>query len=264
MTDAPVLVDSSSPGIVVLTLNRPRRRNALNGALLESLAEAVAAAESDPTKRVLILRGAGPAFCAGLDLKEALDETVSESVAQLVLRALRSLARSRLISIAEVNGPAMAGGAGLMCACDFALAADDVQIGFPEVHRGLVAALVMCFLSRNMAGRHVRSLVLLGQPVEARHAEAIGLVNQAVPRAELSSRVMRLAQEILQGGPVAVERTKFLLDEFSPWDLGADLDAALRHHTEMRGSAEAAEGLRAFVEKRPPAWQTNLGQEGTR
>jgi methylglutaconyl-CoA hydratase len=197
-------------------------------------------------------------FCAGLDLKEALDAAASERNAHLVLRTLRTVARSRLISIASVQGAAMAGGAGLMSACDFAVAADDAKFGFPEVHRGLVAAIVMCFLMRNVPGRHVRSLVLLGNTIDAPEAVAIGLINRAVPSSQLGDETLTLAKLILKGAPSAVERTKTLLDQFSPWDLSEDLDLALRQHTDARETLEAQEGLLAFLEKRPPMWQTFL------
>jgi methylglutaconyl-CoA hydratase len=249
------------PGIASITLNRPDRRNALNAALLEALCEAIGAAEHQRSKRVLILRGAGPVFCAGLDLKEALDETAAEHNSQLVLKSLRSIARSRLISIAVVQGAAMAGGAGLMSACDFALAADDARIGFPEVHRGLVAALVMCFVARNVPGRHVRSLLMLGHSVDAKRAEAIGLVNEAIPVAQLDERATRLAADLLTAAPAALEHTKALLERFSPWDLSEDLDAALRHHMQARSSLEAREGLLAFLEKRPPMWETHAPED---
>ncbi len=262
MADAPVLIDNTRPGMVMLTLNRPERRNALNAALLEALCAAIEEAEKDRTRRVLIVRGAGPVFCAGLDLKESLDEAAAERNARLVLKTLRTLARSRLISIAAVHGAAMAGGAGLMAACDFAVAADDAKFGFPEVRRGLVAAIVMCFLMRNVPGRHVRSLALLGNAIDAREAGAIGLINRAVPAGRLMEAVFALAGDVLKGAPAAVERTKALLDQMSPWDLSGDLDAAWRQHMEARGSLEAREGLLAFLEKRAPMWQTFL--EGLR
>ena len=261
MAEDPVLIDRSHAGIVVLTLNRPERRNALNATLLDALCAAIQAAGTDRTRRVLVLRGAGAAFCAGLDLQETLDETAAERNAHRVLRTLRTVARSRLISIACVQGAAMAGGAGLMAACDFAVAADDAKFGLPEVRRGLVAAIVMCFLMRNVAGRHVRSLVLQGNAIDAREAAAIGLINRAVPPARLVDEAMGLAGEILKGAPQAIERTKTLLDQLSPWDLSRDLDTALSHHMDAKGSLEAREGLRAFLEKRAPMWQTFLEEQ---
>jgi methylglutaconyl-CoA hydratase len=261
MAETPILVEGGPPGVVTLTLNRPERRNALNAALLEALADSIAEAEQDAARRVLILKGAGPVFCAGLDLKEAMDDAAAERNAHLVLKALRAIARTRLITIACVHGAAMAGGAGLMSACDFAVAADDAKIGFPEVHRGLVAAVVMCFVLRNIPGRHARSLLLLGHAIDAKRAETIGLINEAVPPAQLEDRVLRLATDLLMGAPGAVERTKTLLEQLSPWDLSDDLDAALRHHMEARNSLEAKEGLLAFMEKRPPMWQTHARTE---
>ena len=261
METPPILREAGMPGVSVITLNRPERRNALNAALLETLCEAIDAVEQERSKRVLILRGAGDVFCAGLDLKEALDEAAAERNALLVLKTLRTIARSRLVTIAAVQGAAMAGGAGLMCACDFAIVADNARIGFPEVHRGLVAALVMCFVARNVPGRHVRSLLMLGHPIDAKRAESIGLINEAVAPAQLDERAMRLAADLLTAAPFALEQTKRLLEQLSPWDLSEDLDAALRHHMQARASLEAREGLQAFLEKRPPMWETFAAEE---
>lgn len=261
MAEAPIQVDDRESGVVIVTLNRPERRNALNAELLDSLCDAITQAEQHVSKRVLVLRGAGPVFCAGLDLQEALDEEMAEHNAHRVLKTLRVIARSRLVTIAAVQGAAMAGGAGIMSACDFAVAADDARIGFPEVHRGLVAALVMTFVARNVPGRHVRSLLLRGQPIDAKEAQVIGLINEAVPADQLASKVMKLAGEILLAAPAATERTKRLLEQLSPWDLADDLDMALRQHMDARASLEAKEGLAAFLEKRPPMWLTHVKEE---
>src|SRR5947209_20378843 len=155
-----VLIEKESPQISVVTLNRPERRNALTLELLTELCAAIKVASEQPQERVLILRGAGAAFCTGLDLKEAADQTKAHSTAEMVAKTLITLSRTRLITIAAVHGAAVAGGAGIMSACDFVIAAERTRIGYPETRRGLVAGLVMTFLRRQLRERDLRELLL--------------------------------------------------------------------------------------------------------
>ena len=134
-----VLVEKKTPQITVLTLNRPDRRNSLSLQLLSELISAIKMASDQPEERVMILRGAGAAFCTGLDLKEAADHTKAHATADLVAKALIALSQTRLVTIAAVHGAAVAGGAGIMSACDYVVAAAKTKIGYPEVRRGLVA-----------------------------------------------------------------------------------------------------------------------------
>ncbi len=137
-----ILVEPLERGIVSVTLNRPDRRNALSIDLLEQLCAEIEQLANDPAQRVVILRGAGPVFSAGLDLQEAADSSLVERSAAAVSRALNLLRTSPLIMIAAVQGGAFAGGAGLMAACDIVIAAADAKIGFPEARRGLLPALI--------------------------------------------------------------------------------------------------------------------------
>lgn len=254
MTSSLVLSESAGAGVTRLTLNRAEKRNALSVELLQSLLAALTAAENDPAQRVLLLTGAGPVFCAGLDLAEAADPGRAHQSAELIARTLRRLSESRLVTIAVVRGAAIAGGAGLMSACDFALAEESTQIGYPETRRGLVAALVMTFLRRQLRERDARRILLTGEIFSARHAESIGLVNSAWAEGQLMPAAMKLAAEVMQGGPEAVGRTKQLLAQLWPSPLPADLERAMEIHLETRHSAEIQEGIGAFREKRPPKW----------
>src|SRR5213080_3271383 len=155
-----VLIEKQTPQITVLTLNRPERRNALTIGLLSELIAAIKIASDQLQERVLILRGAGAAFCTGLDLKEAADQTKTHATAAMVAKTLITLSQTRLITIAAVHGAAVAGGAGIMSACDFVIAAEGTKIGYPEVRRGLVAGLVMPFLRRQLRERDIRELLL--------------------------------------------------------------------------------------------------------
>lgn len=254
MAAALVLSESAGPGITLLTLNRAEKRNALSVELVQELLAALAVAEKDATQRVLILTGAGPVFCAGLDLAEAADPARAHQSAELIGQVLRRLSESRLVTIAVVRGAAIAGGAGLMSACDFAFAEESAQIGYPETRRGLVAALVMTFLRRQLRERDARRILLTGELFSGRHAEVIGLVNEALKADQLMPTALHTAAEVLQGGPEAVARTKQLLAQLWPSPLAADLERAMGTHLETRQSAEIQEGIAAFREKRPPKW----------
>jgi methylglutaconyl-CoA hydratase len=249
-----VLVEKQSPQITVVTLNRPERRNSLTIELLNELITAVNTAASEPSNRVLILRGASAAFCTGLDLKEAADQTKAHATAELVAKTLITLAETRLITIAAVHGAAVAGGAGIMSACDFVVATEKTKIGYPEVRRGLVAGLVMTFLGRQVGERNMRELVLGGELIDAQRAREIGLVNRVVPSSELMNEAQKFADSVLQGAPNALAQTKRLIGELWSTSVKGDVDLALRHHMQARESDEAREGIAAFNEKRSPNW----------
>src|SRR5215510_2988347 len=192
-----VLVEKESPQISVLTLNRPERRNSLTLELLTEVCAAVNVASEQREQRVLILRGAGAAFCTGLDLKEAADTTKAHATAEMVAKTLVAIAETRLVTIAAVHGAAVAGGAGIMTACDYVVAAERTKIGYPEVRRGLVAGLVMTFLRRQVRERNLRELVLGGELIDARRALEIGLVNRVVPPDEVMNEAQKFADSVL-------------------------------------------------------------------
>ena len=249
-----VLVEKQTSQITVLTLNRPERRNSLTIELLNELISAIKVASDQPEERVLILRGAGAAFCTGLDLKAAADQSKAHATAEMVAKTLITLAQTRLVTIAAVHGAAVAGGAGIMSACDFVVAAEKTKIGYPEVRRGLVAGLVMTFLRRQVRERHLRELVLGGELIDAARAREIGLVNRVVPTDEIMNEAQKFADSVLQGAPEAIAQTKRVIDELWATSVKEDVDLALKHHMQARESAEAREGIAAFNEKRKPNW----------
>ena len=252
---SPVLITTTDGPVTTVTLNRPDKRNALNVELLTQLGAAITAAQADASQRILVLRGAGTVFCSGLDLEEAAQPDRAHASADLVAQGLRTLSATRLVTVAAVQGAAIAGGAGLMSACDFAVATKDAKFGYPEVRRGLVPALIMTFLRRQLRERDARELLLLGKPFDAAHALAIGLVNRVVAdEAALETEVKTLVSSLLQGAPEAVAETKKLLAELWPVPVSTDLDHAHAFHLGARNSAEAKEGVAAFREKRPPKW----------
>ena len=248
-----VLVEKQTPQITVLTLNRPERRNALTIELMTELTVAIENAAADPKQRIVILRGAGKAFCTGLDLQEAV-KVEPHVTAETVARTLLALAETRLVTIATVHGAAVAGGAGIMSACDFVIAAERTKIGYPEVRRGLVAGLVMTFLRRQLRERDLRELLLASELIGTERAREIGLVNRVVPSGELESEAQKIVASVLQGGPGAITNSKRLMEELWATSVREDIERALRHHMEARESPESKEGIAAYNEKRPPSW----------
>ena len=249
-----VLIEKESPQVTVLTLNRPERRNALTLELLTELCAAVNAASEQPEQRVLILRGAGAAFCTGLDLKEAADQAKAHATAEMVANTLITISQTRLVTIAAVHGAAVAGGAGIMSACDFVVAAERTKIGYPEVRRGLVAGLVMTFLRRQAGERNMRELSFGAELIDAARAKEIGLVNRVVAQGEVMNEAEKFAASVLQGAPGALAQTKRLVEELWWRSVKDDVDIALKYHMQARDSDEAREGIAAFNEKRKPNW----------
>jgi methylglutaconyl-CoA hydratase len=251
---AVVLIEKQTPQVRVIVLNRPERRNALTLELLNELNTAIKVASEQPQERVLILRGAGAAFCTGLDLKEAADQTKAHATAEMVANTLVTLSQTRLITIAAVHGAAVAGGAGIMSACDFVIAAERTKIGYPEVRRGLVAGLVMTFLRRQIGERNMRELLLGSELIDAQRAKEIGLVNRVVAQNDVINEAQKVADSVLQGAPEALTQTKRLIDELWWRSVKDDVDVALKYHLQARESSEALEGIAAFNEKRKPSW----------
>jgi len=249
-----VLVEKKTPQITVVTLNRPERRNALSIQLLTELIASIKLASDEIRERILILSGAGAAFCTGLDLKEAQNQTKAHATADLVAHVLGALNEARPVTIAAVHGAAVAGGAGLMSACDYVVAAEGTKIGYPETRRGLVAGLVRTFLRRQLRERDMRELLLGGELIDAKRALEMGLVNRVVPAKEVMNEALKFADSVLQGAPNAVLQTKRMIEELWSTSVKDDLERALKHHMQARGSTEGREGITAFNEKRKPNW----------
>jgi methylglutaconyl-CoA hydratase len=247
--------------IALITICRPERRNALSAQLIAGLSDALDRARYNPVTRAIVLTSEGATFCAGMDLKEAHQaaaagdvqaERAAIAAAQAMSDLFVQIHDSPKPVIAALNGDALAGGAGLAMACDLVVAADAARIGYPEVKRGLVAAIVMHDLTRLVGDRRARQLLLTGEPISAAEAERWGLVNRVVPAGECVAEAVTMGRSLAESGPIALATTKKQLDEASrrPRDLrgSAAVSAAIRV------SEEAAEGMAAFLEKRPPRW----------
>jgi methylglutaconyl-CoA hydratase len=243
--------------IAVLTLNRPDRRNALSRALIAALSDGLDALAAEPGVRGVVLTGAGPAFCAGMDLAEADASSSDEAQAVRDLEGIAHLLNQVRThprpTVAAVAGPALAAGAGLALACDFVVMAADARLGYPEVRRGLVPAVVVHDLVRQAGDRRARALLLSGEPISAATAEAWGLVNRVVPAEACLDEARALARSLLGSAPQAVAAIKRLIDEATARP--RDLRGAAAVSAAARCGDEAAEGMRAFLEKRLPRWE---------
>jgi methylglutaconyl-CoA hydratase len=167
---------------------------------------------------------------------------------------LVAISQTRLVTIAAVHGAAVAGGAGIMSACDFVVAAERTKIGYPEVRRGLVAGLVMTFLRRQVGERNMRELLFSGELIDVARAKEIGLVNRVVAPDDVINEAKRFAASVLHGAPGALAQTKRLVEELRWHSVKEDIDLALKYHMEAREADEAREGIAAFNEKRNPNW----------
>lgn len=251
-----VRYDTRGPA-AVLTIDRPDRRNALSRALIAELAAAFTRAAADPAARAVVLTGSGPAFCAGMDLDELRatlgdeQDLVWDDAARLsaLYEQIYSLPKP---TVAAVSGAAVAGGAGLVTVCDLAVAVPAAKFGYPEVRRGLVAAMVMPHLLRHVGERAARWLLLTGELIDAPAAERAGLVNAVVPAEALLDTALDWCRSLAEGGPKALTTTKDLLRRCSRQVVGVD-DLA-RASAEPRLTDECRGGLAAFFDKRPAPW----------
>jgi methylglutaconyl-CoA hydratase len=243
----------------VLTLNRPDRRNALSHGLITALRDNVERAAADAAARSVILTGAGSTFCAGMDLAELQESMAARPEESPVWDdALRLGALyDRLYTlpkptVAAVNGAAVAGGAGLVTVCDLAVATPEAKLGYPEVRRGLVAALVMPHLLRHVGERLARYLLLTGELIDGEEARQAGLVNAVAPAGKLLDQALAWTRSLAEGGPDALQRTKELLHRFSSQALS--VEEAARASAAPRLTEECRLGLEAFFSKRPAPW----------
>lgn len=224
--------------LLTLTLNRPAKRNALSTALLHELQDALGSAATDERIGALILTGRDPAFCAGLDLDEVRSAAEhpgrGEQIAGLLYDTLDSIHRCPKPVIAAINGHAVAGGAGLMSVCDIVVASEFAQIGYPEIKRGLAAAVVTPHLLRQVGERRAKYLLLTGESVSAQQAKELGLVDEVVAPADLMPRAKHLANMLLSYSSEALRLTKQWIGEAPFVDLAGMRQHACKLHAERR------------------------------
>lgn len=237
-------IESKGP-IRILTLNRPEKRNALDTALSRALLEALRAADGDEAVRCVVLTGAGPAFCAGADLTEfkgLRDPQAAETRAELTMQL--HLAFSKMVTpvVTAINGPAMGGGAGLAIAGDLAVMADSAKLGYPETKHGIVAAIVMANLVRQVGRKAAFELVALGEPIDAKRAAALGMVNRVVTKARLMSTALALAGQLAAVAKPAMAQTKTLFHEVADLPLVRALERGRDANKRMRNFVKVDDG----------------------
>jgi len=245
-------------GIATITLNRPDKRNAISYELIENLLAALDEV-ANSSALVLVLTGAGKAFCSGMDLED-LKALVGRSPEQslkdseIMARVFRTLYDFPRPTIAAVNGAAIAGGCGLATLCDFTLAVPDAKFGYTEVRIGFVPAIVSTFLLRQVGEKHARDLLLTGRMVGAEEAHRIGLINEIVSEENLIPRARELASQVMENSPVSLVCTKRLLSDHARLELDAQIRSAVQENAAIRATRDFHEGISSFLEKRKPRW----------
>jgi len=245
-------------GVATITLNRPEKRNAISFALIDDLLAALEEVrKSDAT--VLLVTGAGKAFCSGMDLdnlKALLGRTPDENLqdSETMVRLFRTLYEFPKVTIAAVNGPAIAGGTGLALLCDFTLAVPEAKFGYTEVRIGFVPAIVSTFLLRQVGEKQARDLLLTGRIFAADEAANLGLINEIVPADKLMARARDLAALLLENSASSLRAAKQLLTDHARMELDAHIEAAVRENAAIRTTADFREGITSFLEKRKPVW----------
>jgi methylglutaconyl-CoA hydratase len=238
--------------VATITLDSPANRNALSSGLLTGLHDALASALGDDGVWVILLTGAGPAFCSGADLKEARAGTAAAP--ELFPGILQLIWDSPKPVVCRVNGGARAGGIGLIAACDIAVAARPATFAFTEVRIGATPAIIAVTCLRRMEPRAAAEYFLTGEPFDALRAVEIGLLTRAVPDDELDEQTGRYADLLLRGAPGALAATKAVLREAGTLPVADALARMAAVSAERFASAEAREGMAAFAEKRDPSW----------
>jgi len=245
-------------GVATITLNRPEKRNAISFELIDDLLRALdEVSRSEAT--VLIVTGAGKAFCSGMDLddlKALLGRSPKQNLqdSQTMVQLFRSLYEFPKMTIAAVNGPAIAGGAGLALLCDFTLAVPEAKFGYTEVRIGFVPAIVSTFLLRQVGEKQARDLLLTGRIFGAEEAARMGLVSEVVPAENLMVRACQLAGLLMENSPASLRATKQLLTDHARAELDLQVEAAVRENAAIRTTSDFREGISSFLEKRKPVW----------
>jgi len=254
---AAILLEERTDGVLRLTLNRPEARNALSIELMTALVEALGRTEDDRHSRVVVIAGAGPAFCAGHDLRELRRDSRRETyqrIFALCSELMLAIVRLPKPVIAEVHGVATAAGCQLVATCDLAVAAEEARFATPGVNIGLFCSTPMVALSRAVGRKAAMEMLLTGELIDAATARSLGLVNRVVPRERLRDAVDGLARQIAGKSAVTVKIGKEAFYRQAELDLAAAYRYAAEVMTTNMLAEDAGEGIDAFLARRPPVW----------
>jgi enoyl-CoA hydratase/carnithine racemase len=253
----PVLVSEQRGAVLILRLNRPEARNALNMELLAQFGRAIVTAETDPGIRAVVLTGTGDrAFCSGMDLAAFAsgDKPTEEQMDGLAVFGRFINGETTVPIVAAINATAVAGGFELVMGCDIVIASSEARFGLPEVKRGLFAAGGGIMIGTRIPLTAALELALTGDYIDAERAYALGLVNKVVAPAEVLDEAIAMAERIARNGPLGLQATKELV-RLATTDAAAALEKQSEWQPLVFGSEDAIEGATAFIEKRDPAWK---------
>lgn len=243
----------AADGVARITLNRPDKRNAITGEMMSSLREALQRASHDSAIRILLIRGAGKDFCAGLDLSEVLKNAENADAAFASARRLGDLyiamRRHPKPIIAAVQGRALGGGAGIATASDLIVATESAYFGYPEVKLGFIPAIVATMLRRAVNERQAMELALTGEPLSAPRAHAIGLINRVIPDAEFETAVESYASALAEQSATAMSMSKALLYETDGLSFEASIEAGVQANVQARMTDDFKRGVERFLKK---------------
>jgi enoyl-CoA hydratase/carnithine racemase len=242
-----------------IIINRPERRNALNEQVIKAIDAGIAQAVDDRQARAIVLTGAGEqAFCAGADLQKNVQGGAFEidfsRPRHYIVELFKRIQQCTLPIVARVNGHAMAGGFGLLCACDMAVAADDIRVGTPESRLGMTPMMILPFMQRVLPPRRLQEICVTCEQFDAADGLAMGLFNYVVPRAELDTKLEWLLRRITDKSPTAVRIGKQTFNAIRDMGLREALEYAQAMLPVMSSTEDAREGKLSFQEKRPPVW----------
>jgi enoyl-CoA hydratase/carnithine racemase len=243
--------------VAELVLNRPRQLNTFNSPMAAELVQALRQLNEDATARVIVLKGAGKAFCAGIDIHEYFDKTANEyrDWVERMEAPLVEITRMRKPVIAQVQGVAAANGAGLLAAADLAVAADNARIGLTAINVGLNCVGPVVPVARSVGRKRAMELLLFGELIPAGKALEMGLVNKIIAADDLDMETARWARALAQKSPVALQIAKKAFYTAEDMDYKAAFDYMNEAFAGLCTTEDAAEGIRAFLEKRKPEWR---------
>ncbi|MBW2941330.1 enoyl-CoA hydratase-related protein [Zhongshania aquimaris] len=264
MSDSTLIQEQSETGVLRIILNRPEVHNAFDDIQIQSLIEALSYAQSDPTVKVVILEGSGKSFSAGGDINymrrmgsNTYEDNIEDaSRLALLMKTLNFLPKP---TIARVHGAAMGGGVGLVCCCDFAIASPAAKLALSEIKLGMVPATIAPYVVQTIGPKAARRLFMTGEMLSADSALKLGFLSELVEEDQLDVRIAELAAVLLANAPNGLSKVKKIVSDVSHGEIDDDMIAGtVKFIADIRDSDEGREGLSAFLEKRPPAWQAQV------